>query len=137
VRSSSQEDPSRDTGGPNRASSERTHLAQAVRSPPTRTERPDEPLTVQTRVDDEFTGEERQLLQGMASVLGLALRSLRTLQTERALRTEREREAAERLRLLDTLGLSQSGSLLRCAPEIASDASAGTSSSSWSRTCMT
>ena len=59
------------------------------------------------RVDDEFTGEERQLLQGMASVLGLALRSLRTLQTERALRTEREREAAERLRLLDTLGQRQ------------------------------
>jgi diguanylate cyclase (GGDEF)-like protein len=59
------------------------------------------------RIDDEFTGEERQLLQGMASVLGLALRSLRTLQTERRLRTEREREAAERLRLLDTLGQRQ------------------------------
>ena len=59
------------------------------------------------RVDDEFTGEERQLLHGMASVLGLALRNLRTLQTERALRTEREREAAERLLLLNTLGQRQ------------------------------
>jgi diguanylate cyclase (GGDEF)-like protein len=59
------------------------------------------------RIEDEFTGEERQLLQGMASVLGLALRSLRTLQTERTLRTEREREASERLRLLDTLSQRQ------------------------------
>jgi diguanylate cyclase (GGDEF)-like protein len=59
------------------------------------------------RVHDEFTGEERQLLQGMASVLGLALRSLRTLQVERTLRTEREQEASERLQLLDTLGRRQ------------------------------
>jgi diguanylate cyclase (GGDEF)-like protein len=59
------------------------------------------------RIDEEFNGEERQLLRGMASILGLALRSLRTLQTERTLRTEREREAAERLRLLDTLGRRQ------------------------------
>jgi diguanylate cyclase (GGDEF)-like protein len=59
------------------------------------------------RVYDAFTGEERQLLQGMASVLGLALRSLRTLQVERTLRTEREQEAAERLQLLDTLGSRQ------------------------------
>ena len=59
------------------------------------------------RIDDEFTGEERQLLQGMASVLGLALRSLGTLQAERTLRNEREREASERLQLLDTLGQRQ------------------------------
>jgi diguanylate cyclase (GGDEF)-like protein len=59
------------------------------------------------RIDDEFGGEERQLVQGMASVLGLALRSLRVLQTERTLRGEREREAAERLSLLDTLGQRQ------------------------------
>ncbi|HEY0871495.1 MAG TPA: GGDEF domain-containing protein, partial [Acidothermaceae bacterium] len=59
------------------------------------------------RIHDEFTGEERQLLQGMASVLGLALRSLRTLQVERTLRTEREQEASERLVLLDTLGRRQ------------------------------
>jgi diguanylate cyclase (GGDEF)-like protein len=59
------------------------------------------------RVDDAFSGEERQLLQGMASVVGLALRSMRTLQAERSLRTEREQEAAERLRLLETLGQRQ------------------------------
>jgi diguanylate cyclase (GGDEF)-like protein len=59
---------------------------------------------VVSRIDDEFSGEERQLLQGMARVLGLALRSLRTLQIERSLRTERELEATERLRLLDALG---------------------------------
>lgn len=62
---------------------------------------------VVSRIEDEFSGEERQLLQGMARVLGLALRSLRTLQIERTLRTERELEAAERLRLLDTLGRRQ------------------------------
>jgi diguanylate cyclase (GGDEF)-like protein len=60
-----------------------------------------------SRIDNEFSGEERQLLQGMARVLGLALRSLRALQIERTLRTERELEAAERLRLLDTLGSRQ------------------------------
>jgi diguanylate cyclase (GGDEF)-like protein len=59
------------------------------------------------RIDTDFSSEERQLLQGMASVLGLALRSLRTLQVERTLRTEREVEAAERLRLLDILGRRQ------------------------------
>jgi diguanylate cyclase (GGDEF)-like protein len=59
------------------------------------------------RVDDAFSGEERQLLQGMASVLGLALRSLRALQVERTLRTERELEATERLRLLETLSRRQ------------------------------
>ena len=59
------------------------------------------------RVDGEFDGEERQLVQGMASVLGLALRSLRVLETERKLRTEREREATERLSLLDTLSQRQ------------------------------
>lgn len=62
---------------------------------------------VVSRIDDEFSGEERQLLQGMARVLGLALRSLRALQVERTLRTEREIEAAERLRLLDALGSRQ------------------------------
>jgi diguanylate cyclase (GGDEF)-like protein len=59
------------------------------------------------RVHDEFTGEERQLLQGMASVLGLALRSLRTLRTERTVRAEREHEATQRLQLVHTLGRRQ------------------------------
>ncbi len=62
---------------------------------------------VVARAGEEFAGEERQLLLSMASVLGLALRSLRTLQVERRLRNEREQEAAERLRLLDTLGQRQ------------------------------
>ncbi len=60
-----------------------------------------------SRIDDAFSGEERQLLQGMARVLGLALRSLRALQLERTMRTERELEAAERLRLLDAVGSRQ------------------------------
>jgi diguanylate cyclase (GGDEF)-like protein len=59
------------------------------------------------RVDAAFTPEERQLMQGMASVLGLSLRGIRTLQDERALRTEREQVASERLRLLDSLGQRQ------------------------------
>jgi len=59
------------------------------------------------RVHDEFTGEERQLLHGMASVLGLALRSLRTLQLERTVRAEREHEASQRLQLVHTLGRRQ------------------------------
>ncbi|AGZ46597.1 putative bifunctional diguanylate cyclase/phosphodiesterase [Actinoplanes friuliensis] len=53
------------------------------------------------RLDDPFTPEERQMLQGMAQVLGLALRSIRVLRAERTLRAEREREAAERLVLLE------------------------------------
>jgi hypothetical protein len=40
---------SRDTGGPNRGPSERTHLAQVVRSTHARIERPDKPRSVQTR----------------------------------------------------------------------------------------
>jgi diguanylate cyclase (GGDEF)-like protein len=59
------------------------------------------------RCEEEFDGEERQLLQGMTSILGLALRSLRTLQTERTLRAEHQREAAARLALLHTVGQRQ------------------------------
>jgi len=55
------------------------------------------------RVADPFSAEERQMLRGMAQVLGLSLRSLRTLAAERALRREREQEAAERLVLLGEL----------------------------------
>ncbi|BAL88335.1 putative diguanylate cyclase/phosphodiesterase with GAF sensor [Actinoplanes missouriensis 431] len=54
---------------------------------------------VVARLDDEFSAEERQMLQGMAQVLGLALRNLRTLATERALREE----GARRQALLETL----------------------------------
>jgi diguanylate cyclase (GGDEF)-like protein len=59
------------------------------------------------RLDDPFGPEERQMLQGMAQGLGLALRSIRTLAAERTLRWEREREAEERLRLLDSLQVRQ------------------------------
>jgi diguanylate cyclase (GGDEF)-like protein len=67
------------------------------------------------RADEPFAAEERQMLQGMARVLGLALRSLRTLETERELRREREREAAARLDLLEALERRERllGTLLR------------------------
>ncbi|MEU8658675.1 GGDEF domain-containing protein [Actinoplanes philippinensis] len=55
------------------------------------------------RADEPFAAEERQMLQGMARVLGLALRSLRTLETERQLRLAQEREALARLELVEAL----------------------------------
>jgi diguanylate cyclase (GGDEF)-like protein len=58
---------------------------------------------VVARADEPFAAEERQMLQGMARVLGLALRSLRTLETERRLRLAQEREAAARLELVEAL----------------------------------
>jgi diguanylate cyclase (GGDEF)-like protein len=54
------------------------------------------------RLDDAMSAEERQLLQGMAQVLGLALRNLRALAVERSLRRDREQEA-ERVRARQTL----------------------------------
>ncbi|GAA4969508.1 GGDEF domain-containing protein [Actinoplanes utahensis] len=51
------------------------------------------------RTDEPFAAEERQMLQGMSRVLGLALRSLRTLAAERRLRQDLQR----RERLLETL----------------------------------
>jgi diguanylate cyclase (GGDEF)-like protein len=55
------------------------------------------------RAEAPFAAEERQMLQGMTRVLGLALRSLRTLETERQLRQEKEREAQTRLELVEAL----------------------------------
>ena len=58
------------------------------------------------RLDEEFVPEERQMLQGMAQVLGLALRSIRVLAAERHLRAEKERQASSaqtRQRLVETL----------------------------------
>jgi len=55
------------------------------------------------RLDGAFEAEERQMLQGMAKVLGLALRGLRTLAAERRLRREREQEAEARLVLVTAL----------------------------------
>ncbi|WIM99517.1 GGDEF domain-containing protein [Actinoplanes oblitus] len=62
----------------------------------------DERLVV-ARSGEPFAAEERQMLQGMAKVLGLALRGLRTLAAEQQLRHEKEREAAARLVLVEAL----------------------------------
>ncbi|AGL21438.1 bifunctional diguanylate cyclase/phosphodiesterase [Actinoplanes sp. N902-109] len=56
---------------------------------------------VVARIEEPFDSEERQVLQGMAQLLGVALRSIRVLNAERTLRAEREREATERLILLE------------------------------------
>lgn len=53
---------SRDTGGPNRGPSERTHLAQVVRSTHARIERPDKPRSVQT------PGRPRQASTSLSTV---------------------------------------------------------------------
>jgi diguanylate cyclase (GGDEF)-like protein len=55
------------------------------------------------RIGAAFDAEERQLFRVMAQVLGLVLRNQRTLAAERALREEREAEAARRLALLQDL----------------------------------
>jgi diguanylate cyclase (GGDEF)-like protein len=55
---------------------------------------------VVARIEGAFATEERQMLQGMGQVLGLALRNLGNLAVERSLRQEREREAQQRLELL-------------------------------------
>jgi diguanylate cyclase (GGDEF)-like protein len=63
---------------------------------------PGERLIV-ARAEAPFAAEERQMLQGMARVLGLALRGLRTLEAERQLRLEQERAALTRLELVQAL----------------------------------
>jgi diguanylate cyclase (GGDEF)-like protein len=63
------------------------------------------------RADEALIPEERQLLQAMAQSLGLALANIRLLSTERSLRDEREREAAERLALLESLREARHDSL--------------------------
>ena len=55
------------------------------------------------RVDAPLDADERSLLMGMARVLGLALRGVAALETERTLSAERERRARERLGLLASL----------------------------------
>ncbi|HWV85583.1 MAG TPA: EAL domain-containing protein [Capillimicrobium sp.] len=58
------------------------------------------------RLDRAFTPEERNLLLGMARGLGLTLRTIEALETERALRAAHQRQAeelAERQRLLEVL----------------------------------
>ncbi|HEX8630128.1 MAG TPA: sensor domain-containing diguanylate cyclase [Catenuloplanes sp.] len=58
---------------------------------------------VLARVGDRFTVEEMHLVRGMARLLELTLRMLRTLATEQAMRERSERQAAENARLLATL----------------------------------
>ncbi len=62
---------------------------------------------VVARAGEPLRAEERQMLKAMAQALGLALRGLRTLTAERMLRAEREREAEDRLQLLDALRIRQ------------------------------
>jgi diguanylate cyclase (GGDEF)-like protein len=58
---------------------------------------------VVARLDAPFGADERNLVVGMARVLGLALRGVAALETERTLGAERERRAQERLGLLASL----------------------------------
>jgi diguanylate cyclase (GGDEF)-like protein len=57
-------------------------------------------LVVARHGEEGFNREEIGLLRGMARVLALGLRSLRLLDTQRALRDQRERQAEENARLL-------------------------------------
>ncbi|MFI5890178.1 putative bifunctional diguanylate cyclase/phosphodiesterase [Actinoplanes sp. NPDC051513] len=63
------------------------------------------------RIGEPLSAEERQLLQAMAQTLGLALDNITLLSAERNLREEREREAAERLALLESLREARHDSL--------------------------
>ncbi|MGX6603910.1 GAF domain-containing protein [Micromonosporaceae bacterium Da 78-11] len=74
------------------------------------------------RLDEAFLPEERQMLQGMAQVLGLGLRSIRVLSAERHLRAEKEHQASSaqtRQRLVETLlTIQRAISARRPLPEI-------------------
>ncbi|MER7275479.1 EAL domain-containing protein [Dactylosporangium sp. NPDC000244] len=61
------------------------------------------------RLDEPFTPEERQTLQGMAQMLGAAMRGARALAAEQTLRADRERET----RLVETLLAIQRGIVSR------------------------
>ena len=64
----------------------------------------DSGVLVLARLDDDgFSREEAILLRGMARVLTLTRKLLRGLDEERALREESERQAAENVRLLESL----------------------------------
>lgn len=58
---------------------------------------------VLARFGTPFAGEESNLLRGVARVLALTLRTIRTTDSERALRHESERRGAENLLLLESL----------------------------------
>ncbi|WP_127498784.1 putative bifunctional diguanylate cyclase/phosphodiesterase [Actinoplanes solisilvae] len=74
------------------------------------------------RQAEPFDPEERQMLQGMGQVLGLALRSIRVLAAERHLRAEKERQATSaqtRQRLVESLlTIQRAISARRPLPEI-------------------
>ncbi|GAA0545592.1 hypothetical protein GCM10010172_29060 [Paractinoplanes ferrugineus] len=78
-----------------------------------------------------FRAEERQLLLGMAQVLGLALRSIRVLSAERHLRAEKERQASSaqtRQRLVESLlTIQRAISARRPLPEILDAVTGGAS----------
>jgi diguanylate cyclase (GGDEF)-like protein len=76
------------------------------------------------RLHAEFDPEEREMLQGMAQVLGLALRGIRVLATERTLRAE----AQTRQRLVETLlTIQRAISVRRPLPEILDAVTGGAS----------
>ncbi|MEV6492272.1 EAL domain-containing protein [Actinoplanes sp. NPDC051633] len=76
------------------------------------------------RLHDEFGPEERQMLQGMAQMLGLALRSIRVLSTERNLRSD----AQTRQHLVETmLTIQRAISARRPLPEILDAVTGGAS----------
>ncbi len=81
------------------------HLASAVFGPQRRG------ALLVGRAEEPLDPEERQLLQAMAQTLGLALDNITLLSAERGLREEREREAAERLALLESLREARHDSL--------------------------
>jgi diguanylate cyclase (GGDEF)-like protein len=58
---------------------------------------------VLARADEPFSGEEANLLRAAARVLSLTLRTIRTMEAERAQRVESERRRSENERLLDSL----------------------------------
>ena len=58
---------------------------------------------VLVRYGSPFIGEESNLLRGFARVLALKLRTIRTMNSERALRRESERRRAENEHLLESL----------------------------------
>lgn len=67
-----------------------------------------EGVVIVARTCEPFEAEERQMLAGMARVLGLTVRRLRTLATERELRARFEEQAEQRLRLVQTLQVRES-----------------------------
>ncbi len=62
---------------------------------------------VVARASSPMAGEEESLLHGMARGLALTTRLLRTISAERTLRSQADRQAAENVRLLDTLRMRQ------------------------------